>query len=325
MTQTVILIFIGLLIIFGVWWLIPSNSATQRVSETISPIKRALSNRSVQITDDTQHSIPLDEIFSGGPAKDGIPSIDNPAFIGARDASLESDALGIGIAYGEGARFYPFEILVWHEIVNDTLPAQGDSQEIPILVTYCPLCQTGIIFGRRVDGEVQEFGVSGKLWQSNLLMYNRSKNIAEESLWSQVLGEAVVGPATGERLKKYPNSEVLVRPGGLLRAYGSDPYGDYYTSSDTFFPVRGDTQGLHPKTFVYGIEINGVYKAYPQDALPLGATEDNVNGTIVTIQKESEGIVRFYVSGDGIPHPKVGGFWFSWVAAHPDTELWDNR
>lgn len=197
------------------------------------------SSREIFITDEIKHSIPLDEILSGGPSKDGIPSIDNPKFISTKDADkqLEDDSPGLGVVVGDTARFYPYRILVWHEIVNDTIEGK------PVLVTYCPLCVTGIVFGREFNGEAVEFGVSGRLWKSNLLMYDRTSNVKDESLWSQVLGEAVLGIRTGEKLeivpsdtvmysvwkKSHKNTEVLSRDTGAARSYGSDPYGNYYT------------------------------------------------------------------------------------------------
>ncbi|MEX0690078.1 MAG: DUF3179 domain-containing protein, partial [Candidatus Paceibacterota bacterium] len=220
------------------------------------------SEREVLITDGVKHSIPLDEILSGGPGKDGIPSIDNPKFIPISEADfLESSDPGLGLTVNGESRFYPYKILVWHEIVNDSIAGE------PVLVTYCPLCATGIVFDRRIDGEVQEFGVSGRLWQSNLLMYNRAKNEDEESLWSQVLGEAVLGTHTSKKLsivrsdivrfgdwkKAHPNTLVLSKDTGAFRNYGGDPYGDYYTSESVSFGATFNDTRLHPKALVHGI------------------------------------------------------------------------
>lgn len=292
-------------------------------------LERSPSDRQILETDGTKHSIPLDEILSGGPGKDGIPSIDNPVFVSANDAldNISLDAPGIAVDIEGEARFYPYQILVWHEIVNDTV------QDVPILVTYCPLCATGIVFERRVDREVQEFGVSGRLWQSNLLMYNRAGDENTESLWSQVLGEAVVGPETGERLRivpstitkfedwleTHPDTKVLSQDTGAVRPYGRDPYGSYYTDESVSFGATFNDDRLHPKAFVLGVEINGQFKAYHEDALPVGETTDTFAGKNIVITKNADGEIQ--ISADGEPLPFIPGFWFSWLAVHPDTEL----
>jgi len=262
-----------------------SNKETVR--ETSEP-----SSREVFITDDVKHSIPLNEILSGGPPKDGIPSIDDPKFISTDEADfLEDSDVGLGITIDGESKFYPYQILVWHEIVNDE----------DILVTYCPLCATGVAFDPHVNGERFEFGVSGRLWQSNLLMYNRTGNPDTESLWSQVLGESVLGPMTGTRLdvipsdtvlygdwkEKHPNTLVLSKDTGTIRAYGADPYGDYYTNDTVSFGASFNDDRLHPKTFVLGIEIDGQYKAYETEALPEGTTTDTFADSTITIVKDN--------------------------------------
>ena len=148
--------------------------------------------KTIMITDGVKHSVPFDEILGGGPPKDGIPSIDKPKFISIAEANkfLEDNEPGIALDIDGVQRFYAFQILVWHEIVNDTIGGKR------ILVTYCPLCLSGIVFDPVVGGERVEFGTSGKLWNSNLVMYDRKT----DSSWSQILGEAIVGNMTGTRL-----------------------------------------------------------------------------------------------------------------------------
>ncbi len=288
-------------------------------------------NRPIFVTNDTKHSIPLNEILSGGPGKDGIPSIDNPKFVSTAEADgfLKNDDVGLSIAYNGETKFYPYQILVWHEIVNDSFNGK------PALVTYCPLCATGIAFDPVVNSARYEFGVSGKLWQSNLLMYNRTSNPDTESLWSQVLGEAVLGPLTGTKLhiipsdtvqygewkRQHPQTSVLSRDTGAARSYGADPYGDYYTSESVSFGASFNDTRLHPKAFVLGIEVNGQYKAYHKDVLPTGVTADAFAGRQITIVKGEIGEVRMFISPAKEPLPYIGGFWFSWLAVHPTTEL----
>lgn len=287
------------------------------------------SEREVFVTDGVKHSISLGEILSGGPAKDGIPSIDDPQFLSVQDANeiYNDSEVGLGIEINGDARFYPYQVLVWHEIVNDTVGGE------PTLVTYCPLCATGVVFDRRVDGEVQEFGVSGRLWQSNLLMYNRANKEDDESLWSQVLGEAVLGINTGEKLdiirsstvlygdwkREHSDTKVLSRETGHIRAYGSDPYEGYYTNNTVSFGATFNDDRLHPKAYVLGIEINGRFKAYDIDALPVGESTDIFEGETITITKSSIDAVTMEIDGTDLPY--IGGFWFSWLAVHPNTEL----
>lgn len=298
----------------------------------VPSVGRASENRSVTETDGTRHSIPLGEILDGGPGKDGIPSIDEPKFESAHKATsfLNDEDPGIGLIVNGEARFYPYRILVWHEIVNDSI------QGTPVLVTYCPLCATGIVFDRRVDGVAEEFGVSGKLWQSNLLMYNRAVNEKNESLWSQVLGEAVVGVHTektlavipsdimrwGEWKKLHPDTKALSSDTGTSRNYGRDPYGDYYTSESIMFGSQFRDTRLHPKALILGIRIGETYKAYPLDKIPEGASADVFDKKIITIERTGE-VVRFRDGDTNLS--SVPAFWFSWLAVHPDTKLFVGR
>ncbi|MBI2063287.1 MAG: DUF3179 domain-containing protein [Candidatus Yanofskybacteria bacterium] len=214
--------------------------------------------------------------------------------------------------------------------MNDTVGNQ------PVLVTYCPLCLTGIVFERKLDGTTVEFGTSGKLWKSNLVMYNRTGDPQKESLWSQVLGEAIVGEFTGTKLKVipsdvvrysdwkklHPGTTVLSKDTGTIRSYGYDPYGDYYTSNDVSFGASFSDTRLHPKEFVLGIQIDGKYKAYHSEALKAGETKDTFSGKQILIQKKTEGEVRMFIGANKKPLPYIGGFWFSWLAVHPETELY---
>lgn len=297
-----------------------------------APQTEELQKKDIFTTDGVKHSIPLDEILAGGPSKDGIPSIDNPKFLSVQegDKFLANEESGTGLCVGNDCRFYPYLVLVWHEIVNDTV---GDE---PMLVTYCPLCLTGIVFERKINGEIIEFGTSGKLWRSNLLMYNRTDDPKKESLWSQVLGEAVVGEFTGTKLKitpsdiiKYgdwkklhPKTKILSKDTGFIRSYGSDPYGDYYTSNQVSFGASFNDDRLHPKEFVLGIQIGGKHKAYHSEALKAGETKDIFNGETIFIQKKPEGEVRMFRGSQRESLPYIGGFWFSWLSVHPDTELY---
>lgn len=327
-----IFILLGLVGIAGVIWYMQANRFSvpsgEMVTAPLSDSNMKETTREIFITDGTKHSIPLDEILSGGPGKDGIPSIDNPVFISAKESSfLNNTDPGVGLVVKGESRFYPYRILVWHEIVNDTI--QGE----PVLITYCPLCATGIVFERVVAGVEQEFGVSGRLWRSNLLMYNRANDEKSESLWSQVLGEAVLGVNTGEKLtvvpsdivrwadwkKLHPDTKILSANTGAVRDYGRDPYEDYYTSESVSFGASFSDTRLHPKALVAGIEINGKYKSYSIEALKVGETRDTFEGKDVVVSKDSAGRIAVTASGERVTH--IPSFWFSWLSVHPETEL----
>jgi hypothetical protein len=219
--------------------------------------------------DTAKQIVPLDQIVSGGPPRDGIPSIGIPKFVSTEEASsnfLQGSDLVIGLEINGDVRAYPLKILVWHEIVND------DVGGTPVAVTYCPLCFTSQVFNRTIDGQVVEFGTSGKLYNSNLVMYDRTS----ESLWSQAMAKGIVGKHAGKDLERipfdvaawnewkkvHPESKVLSTDTGFGRPYGVDPYGNYYTQPNILFPVSHKDDRLGPKEIVIGLEDNGNYKAY---------------------------------------------------------------
>ena len=148
------------------------------------------------VSAEEKHIVPLDQIVSGGPPPDGIPSIDSPKFVSVEDGKkfLEDSDKILGININGDIRAYPLQILVWHEIANDNVGG------IPIAVTYCPLCFTNQVFNRTVNQTILEFGTSGKLYNSNLVMYDRTS----KSLWSQALGEGIVGKYAGTKLERIP-------------------------------------------------------------------------------------------------------------------------
>jgi hypothetical protein len=172
----------------------------------------------------------LGEFFAGGPPKDGIPAIDAPRYESIADARqwLSDRSPVISLSIGEVARAYPLAVLMWHEIVNDTLGG------VPVVVTFCPLCNTALVFERRFDTVTHDFGTTGTLRISDLVMYDRQT----ESWWQQATGEAIVGELTGKRLAflpaqivaladfeaARPDGDVLGRETGFSREYGRNPY-----------------------------------------------------------------------------------------------------
>ncbi len=238
--------------------------------------------------------------------RDAIPAVINPAFgLGG----IEGGTAVLGLAVGGDARAYPVPILSNHEIVDDVVGG------VPVAVTYCPLCGTGIAFDRRAQGHVLTLKVSGKLLQNNLVMYDVETN----SQWSQLLGQALTGPLAGSRLEVipsamttfeawrslYPGTKVLSPP-PTGRDYSSDPYDPYYASDDTLFPVRVPDRAMHPKAFVLGVSLNGEAVAFPYEVLRRSPVVNTTVGgvpIVVTFQLgyasawERDGHAFSYASG----------------------------
>jgi len=244
------------------------------------------------------HIVPADQIVSGGPPPDGIPSIDHPKFVSAANATFLSDSydMVIGVDYNGNARAYPLQILVWHEIVNDVVGG------LPLAITYCPLCHSTIAFVRVINNSTVTFGTSGKLYNNNLVMYDR----LTQSLWSQIWGQAIAGNLTGHLLKRipidvltwgewkrlHPSTVVLSRDTGFKRPYGEDPYGAYFETNDVYFPLSYLNKSLPPKTIVWGLTIGEGAKAYPLVNLTL-LTADSLGGREVLVWKFGND-VRFF-------------------------------
>lgn len=210
-------------------------------------------SRQWPMTDFCNTSIDLDEIISGGPPKDGIPAVTNPALESIEEANawLGERAPVIVVEIDGEARAYPHAILIWHEIANDEIA------DVPIAVTFCPLCNSSIVFDRRVDGDVLEFGVSGVLRNSDMVMYDRQT----ESWWQQFTGEGIVGEYNETLLdiipsqvisfsdfaERYPDGMVMSRDTGFARRYGTNPYAGYDTANSPFL-YRGEVDPRLPAT-----------------------------------------------------------------------------
>lgn len=198
-------------------------------------------------TDFSRHSVDYSEILSGGPPKDGIPAIDHPTFAPVSEAhGLSPRAPVISVVIGGEAKAYPLRIMIWHEIVNDTVGG------VPVTVTWCPLCNSSVVFDRRVGGRTLSFGTTGKLRQSDLVMYDRET----ESWWQQFGGDCIVGALLGAQLNilpmrvesfarfaaRSPQGRVLLPPAGSNRAYGTNPYAGYDSAAQPFL-YRGKYDG----------------------------------------------------------------------------------
>jgi hypothetical protein len=241
------------------------------------------------ITDFRKASISREELTQGQ-IKDGIPAISEPRFLSVP----EVDFLGeqepvVAFQQGDDVRAYPLQIMTWHEIVNDVVDGR------PVLITFCPLCNTAIAFDRTVNGHVLEFGVSGFLRKSDLVMFDR----ASESFWQQITGEALVGQFTGTKLdvlpssivawsdfrETFPEGKVLSRRTGFNRPYGNNPYEGYDDVNSSPFLFRGDTDGrLAAMERVVTVEIEGDVAAYPFSRLEANpVVNDSVGGEAIVV------------------------------------------
>ncbi|MGH2397696.1 MAG: DUF3179 domain-containing protein [bacterium] len=334
-----LLLVVASMLAVGVWLLLgsrtPSSRADAGAAQRIESFRPAL-------REDEEKYLSLLErnVVSGGPPKDGIPSIDKPKYTPAKEADewLLPDDVVFGLQQGGFIAAYPQRILVWHEIVNDRVADR------PVSVTYCPLTGTAMgFYGELSSGVSTRFGVSGKLLNSNLLMYDR----ASDSYWPQMLGKAIAGPAKGVALsefpltwttwerwkRKHPDTLVLSRSTGFFRDYGrgGDPYGSYlerskgYYDSETllFSPVHQDRR-LPPKTIVVGVrDANGNALAVRKDALrERGTIEAKLGGRAVVVRYDAElDSHRVEIKGSGERPLAFDAMWFAWAAFYPGTQL----
>ncbi len=242
-------------------------------------------------TDFSMHGVPLSEISSGGPSRDGIPPLDHPSSVtpAAAQAWLKGREPVIALEINGDDRAYPLEILIWHEIVNDQVGS------VPVTVTFCPLCHTAIAFDRRVAGQVLDFGTSGNLRKSDLVMWDRQT----ESWWQQATGTAIVGSLTGTVLsvspasivsfdafrQAHPDGKVLSRDTGFSRPYGENPYPGYDDANSRPFLFDGTPDGRLPlKELVVTVSLNGEQVAYPYSVLrKRGVVMDSVGDTRIAV------------------------------------------
>jgi hypothetical protein len=279
---------------------------------------------------DLSHSlIPVAEIHHGGPARDGIPAIDRPRFVAVAEANyLQDRDRVLGINRNGIKKAYPIKILNYHEIVNDQFAGEA------IVVSYCPLCGTGMAFIASVDGSVRDFGVSGLLYNNDVLLYDRES----ESLWSQIMKQAVTGPLRGTRLqqvamshttwgdwhRRYPHSLVLSTDTGARRDYQRSPYAGYASSEDVYFPMGEIDRRYHPKEQLIGLSLGDKSKAYPFAELSRtqGKLRDNFSRRDILIEFDAENRTGTVFGADGEEIPSTISYWFAWQAFHPDSEVY---
>ena len=272
--------------------------------------------------------VPHREIRSGGPPRDGIPAIDHPEFVDvAQVGYLDDDDRVLGVDFDGAVRAYPVKILNWHEIVNDRVGDAG------VLVTYCPLCGSGMVFRVAADAR---FGVSGLLYNSDMLLYDR----ATESLWSQIMGQAIAGPSKGQRLdpipvrhtswkswrESHPTTRVLSTRTGHAMPYDRYPYGDYERSRSLSFPVSQRNNRYHPKEWVIGIDQGELVRAYPLSELAQTESPllDRIGDRKFLVHFDAQqrsGWIEEVTPAGVVEVPSVRAFWFAWYAFHPDGEV----
>ncbi len=274
----------------------------------------------------SRSAVPREEIYAGGPKRDDIPALDDPKTLAASASPWRDDEPVLGVARGGAARAYPIAILNWHEAVNDSLGGEA------ILVTYCPLCGTGLVFERKLDGRVRRFGVSGLLYKSDTLLYDRET----ESLWSQIASRALTGKALGTRLRvlrseltrlgdwkrRHPDTTVLSIETGHRRPYPENPYGDYAVSPDVRFPTAFDER-YHPKMPTLGVRVaGGPARAYPAAEIvdAGGRVEERFGEHAIAVAYDPEHQV-FEVRAP-LEVEVIEGYWFAWIAFHPETSVY---
>lgn len=276
-------------------------------------------------------SIPSDKIFDGGPVRDGIPAIDHPKFLKVEDVVfLRPDDRILGMAYQGISKAYPIKILNYHEIVNDQFVAE------PVVITFCPLCGSGIAYSAKVGGQRHRFGVSGLLYNSDVLLYDRET----ESLWSQLMSQAISGPLKGKMLeplaihhttwqdwkKRFPDTLVLSRETGFIRDYSRNLYENYKLDRRIWFPVENQSNQYHPKEMILGLEINGQFKAYPFSEISKvkakTKTNDQLAGRDFSIHYDQQYQTAQVFDIKGKEIPSVITFWFAWYAFHPETLIY---
>ncbi len=316
--------------ILGALWFYISSGGT--FTNQVVVVQRAAQRASQSVFDLGNLSVARDLVRSGGPRIDGIPALVGPKFVSVAEARyLKPSHRVIGVTSGDVAKAYPLMILNYHEAVNDHLGTR------PILVTYCPLCDSVAVFDRTVGDEIIEFGISGMLYNSNVLLYDRSQN-RKKSLWSQLQATAVAGPMVGKQLqplpfelttwqewsRRYPATRVLSIDTGTLRNYGRSPYAGYFQSRQLMFPVRPVDRRLALKDRVLGVWSDEGARAYPLGQFEKADqrqvfTEHIGDKQIIFVIDAPSGTLRVEQADEGIFW--MNSLWFSWAAFHPETEI----
>ncbi|MDX1453515.1 MAG: DUF3179 domain-containing protein [Oleiphilaceae bacterium] len=279
----------------------------------------------------SQSLLPLHHIQHGGPPRDGIPAIDAPRFVSALEADFLSDEDRVlGLHLNGESKAYPIAIMNWHEIVNDTVGERA------VAVTFCPLCGTGMAFDAHVAGQKRTFGVSGLLYQSDVLLYDRQS----QSLWSQLMMQAISGPMAGQTLtllplrhtswkdwrQAFPNTKVLSTETGVARDYQRDPYAGYAQSTRVYFDtLHRAPPPYHPKEQVLGLVLNGQARAWPFKELSAtgeAAVKEVWQGLPLTVEWREQARTARVLNERGEELPATVAFWFAWHTFYPEGSVY---
>ena len=296
------------------------NQVTVKNPVAYENIPRFL-QRSFPDTDFSKADHRIEKVLTGGPAKDGIPAIDDPKFTSLEEFDRSHDIQAIVIEDGDDIKVYPYNILTWHEIVNDS--ANG----VPIAITFCPLCGSAIVYNREIEGVETTLGVSGALIESNMVMYDRRT----ETLWQQSTGEALAGELFGNRLdlypfqlstmgevrSKYPRAKVLSEDTGHARNYGRNPYSGYNENDRFFFQVSSFDGSFDTKEIMAVFRVDDAVLATPWLSFADGTKrQTDVNEKQITLTK-SDGELSI-TDGNGTEYPFFYEMWFSFAVQNPD-------
>lgn len=335
-TKPTIIIISGLLLIAAIASIIfmnqnnkPATSAesTNATGAQTAPIPdevpRALA-RAFPTTDWTKRDDAVLEAVSGGPGKDGIPAIDEPTFVPLSEYTRGNDIQAITMKDGDTVKVYPYNILTWHEIVNDTVDGT------PVAITFCPLCGSAIVFNRTLpNGEVSTFGVSGSLLESNMIMYDR----ATENLWQQSTGKTLAGsfhPAElslesfqlttmGDVKAQFPDALVLSEDTGYRRDYGRNPYAGYEESDQFIFAPSAQDSQFPSKTIMAAFKAGDTPVATPWLKLrEAGLATIEIDDIVYTLDVSDTGELTI-TDNAGSEYPFYFEMWFSFAIQHGDT------
>ena len=279
--------------------------------------------------DITDALVPKSRIEQGGPPRDGIPALTRPTMRAASQVNyLKPGDRILAISVEGDARAYPIRILNWHEVVNDTVGGRS------VVISYCPLCGTGMVFDAQMNGRTLDFGVSGLLYNSDMLLYDRQTS----SLWSQIQAQAISGPMKGSKLsliaadytswqdwkKRHPEGLVLDQRTGHSRDYSRDPYAGYENVATLYFDVQNRDQRFHEKEPVIGLTIDGKARVWPLselDKVDRWPLQDSLGGTNLRIHYRASDKSVTIVDDTGKQLPAIPAYWFAWVAFYPDTQV----
>ncbi len=293
-------------------------------------------NNSVDAVFNTEELLlPLNEIRNGGVPKDGIPALVEPEFLTVAEATFmePTDRLAGVVVEGQ-ARAYPLKILDRHEVVNDKI---GNTS---IAVTYCPLCDSLAVYNREGSGGTLELGVSGFLYNSNVLLYDRSGSSGTDGLWSQMMSQGVAGPRANEQFlvmpvemttwedwtQRYPNTQVLSDETGHQRNYSQRAYASYFADDMALmFDVNNVDNRLPYKVPLLGVWVGDKRRAYPVTAFqhltePLEIEQELDGKKFTLVYHPQAKSLRVAKSDQGVRW--MYSFWFAWYAFYPDTELY---